>query len=148
MLSHTEPATLWLSAALSGSVLCDLESTRFAHSVALSHPQKHSASRHEPLMRLMGCYAPVSLCSPSVCSVAVGVNVHQCRSLTIVGVLLSLALCCSDLYFVFPRLFTSPSAGSALFFMFRSLSNELFHFAAQYGSSGSKQMGTYKAFIL
>ena len=50
----------------------------------------------------MACYAPVSLRSPSVCRAAVGVNVYQCQSLTIVGTLLSLALiCCSDLYFVF-----------------------------------------------
>lgn len=53
---------------------------------------------------MMGCYAPVFLCAlHGVCRAAVGVNVYQCQSLTIVGMLLSLALICrADLYFVFP----------------------------------------------
>lgn len=86
----------------------------------------------------MACYAPVSLRSPSVCRAAVGVNVYQCQSLTIVGMLLSLALiCCSDLYFVFSL--SMYLTGLALLFVSQSLSNDLFYVAEQYGSSDSKE---------
>lgn len=86
----------------------------------------------------MACYAPVSLRSPNVCRAAVGVNAYQCQSLTIVGMLLSLALiCCSDLYFVFSL--SMYLTGLALLFVSQRLSNDLFYVAEQYGSSDSKE---------
>lgn len=107
-----------------------LKSTRFTHSVSLlhfstQHPQKHSARRHQPLMSLMGCYAPVPLCSSSVCRAVVGVNVP---SVSILSYCWHAPLnCCSDLYFVFPL--SMYLTALTLFFMSQCLNNELFHIA-------------------
>lgn len=65
-LAHTEPVTLWLSAALSGFLLCDLKSTQSAHSVALSHWAHNTlrgilppAMSHWFVMHLFLCASPV-----------------------------------------------------------------------------------------
>lgn len=104
-LAHTEPVTLRLSAALSGFLLCDLKSTPFAHSVALSHWSHNTlrgilppAMSHWFVMPLFLCASPVNRCECWCVPVSI---LNYCWRST-----LSSPICCSDLYFVFHRLYS------------------------------------------